>query len=69
MTTMIVFPKDPTGPSHIMCGDENVFLRSNLCGLKSLLVDTLILLPGCSEEQRAYAIECTKAAENPIILG
>ena len=69
MTTMIVFSETPTGPSHIMCGEEDVFLRSHVSGLKALAVDTLVLMPGCSEEQRNLAIDKTRASRNPVILG
>ena len=54
MTTMIVFPEPLEGVNtHFMCGPEHIFLRSDPSGLKSLPVDTLVLLPGCNEEQKS----------------
>ena len=70
MTTMIVFPAPPEGTCpHFMCGDEPVYLRSEPSGLKSLAVDTLVIMPGCSEEQKSLALGRTQGVRNPIILG
>ena len=70
MTTMIVFPEPLEGVNtHFMCGPEHIFLRSDPSGLKSLPVDTLVLLPGCNEEQKKLALECTRTIRFPMILG
>ena len=69
MNIVIVFPVPPDGcPSHFKCGDDDVFIRSHTTGLKSLVMDTVVLLPGCSAKQKAHAIDKTVLAENPIIL-
>ncbi len=68
MNIMIVFPEPPTRQSHFKSGEDDVWLRSDLSGLKSLAVDTLVLLPGCSEEQINLALERTKAVRNPKLL-
>ena len=69
MNIVIVFPTHPDGvPKHFTCGEDDIWIRSEISGLKALIIDVLILLPGCSEEQRSIAIDKTKAANNPIIL-
>jgi len=69
MNIMIVFPKPPTGcPPHFKCGDDNVYLRSCVSGLKMLPVDTLVLLPGCSEEQKMFATDRVRSSRTPIVL-
>ena len=70
MTTMIVFPVPPEGvKTHFMCGDESVYLRSAPSGLKCLAVDMLVLMPGCSDEQKKLAIEHTRPVRKPRIIG
>ena len=69
MNIMIVFPDELSGcPGGFKSGKDSVYFRSHVSGLKSLAVDTLVLLPGCSAEQRQYAIERTKASKHPMIL-
>jgi hypothetical protein len=69
MNIMIVFPEQPEGvPPHFKCGKDYVYLRSAEAGLKSLAIDTLVIMPGCSEEQKRLALDRTKSVRNPKVL-
>lgn len=70
MNIVIVFPQPPTGvPSHFKCGDDDVWIRSRVSGLRCLPVDTLVMMPGCSPEQIQVAVDKTLLSINPVVIG
>jgi len=73
MNIVIVAPEQPSPVSftgtHLSLGRANcdVWLRSALSGLKSLPMDLVIFLPGCTEEQKLWATEKTKPVNGRTI--
>lgn len=67
MNIMVVTPNQLPGPQHATWGDDNIWLRSEPSGLKSLAVDVLLLFPGLSKEQRELAVERTRAVRGSQI--
>ena len=68
MNIVLVTPHRVPGPKQIPLAQGNFWIRSALSELRSLSIDILIFMPGCSEEQRAVAIDKTRAVLNPEIF-
>lgn len=68
MNIVIVTPQHVPVPECSGNGKDYIFFQSLLSEMKCVVPDLLILMPGCTEEQKEIAKDKTIAALNPKII-
>lgn len=68
MRTLLVVPIATTGPgSYYRDGDE-VFIRCNETSVKSLAVDTVVIMPGVEDRVANHAKEKVRTSLHPRVI-